>query len=629
MKRTLSVLLAVLLVLAAVPAFAEEGGLKAGLYSSESGTEILYLDEEGVGVLNYVPESLLTANGVVWTETTLEIERTEVPFELKDDVLSFTYEGTEFALRYSEPLVTFALGDQGTAFAGGYEAEDGKELILTADGKGTFDGLDIFWGSLLPYWNSAADENTCFILFDSYLGGLTFTEDGVLMDTDTGDQITFAPIVTPVDDVEAPTGNDAEIPSGNDAEVPAGNDAEAPAENEVEVPEPAVMTVISPAFDLSLSLPTDRWTVTETEAGLLIAQQRNLIQYTFLSMALEKEPSAGTLDAYADLVWKDALMGAGVAYDAAETVRGDHAVGEIAGRTAATEWTQDGATLLGDAVLWYANGRLYVALCASNETSRPEALAILNEALLTVRTAEEASQSLSIQLPVEKEVFDLIRELPPVAQVTEKVYYGYRVTSEGKTYDLVPILVLMGLDPTTFSLTLRSDGTGRLLLMEEADAMDFTWTEEAFLIDEEDIPYTREGDHILITIDEGSIEFAPAEEVEAALAELNGGETKDDAVTPTAEELIGTWTFTKARIMGIEISAADAGTEMSLVLNEDGSVIVLTDGSPAEYEWTIREDGKVAMNLADSEEYLLTYNGTELKLSVGVEGMEMIFEKAN
>ena len=68
MKRTLSVLLAVLLVLAAVPAFAEEGGLKAGLYSSESGTEILYLDEEGVGVLNYVPESLLTANGVVWTE---------------------------------------------------------------------------------------------------------------------------------------------------------------------------------------------------------------------------------------------------------------------------------------------------------------------------------------------------------------------------------------------------------------------------------------------------------------------------------------------------------------------------------------------------------------------------------
>ena len=81
--------------------------------------------------------------------------------------------------------------------------------------------------------------------------------------------------------------------------------------------------------------------------------------------------------------------------------------------------------------------------------------------------------------------------------------------------------------------------------------------------------------------------------------------------------------------MGMEVSAADAGTEMSLVLNEDGSVIVLTDGSPVEYEWTIREDGKVVMNLADAEEFLLSYNGTELKLNVGVEGMEMIFEKSN
>ena len=157
--------------------------------------------------------------------------------------------------------------------------------------------------------------------------------------------------------------------------------------------------------------------------------------------------------------------------------------------------------------------------------------------------------------------------------------------------------------------------------------MDFTWTEEAFLIDEEDIPYTREGDHILLTMEGDSIEFAPAAEVEAALAALNTSEANDDSIVPTVEDLVGSWTFTKARVMGLEVSAADAGTEMSLVLNEDGSVIILTDGSPVEYEWTIREDGKVALNLADAEEYLLSFNGKELKLSVGVEGMEMIFEK--
>lgn len=610
MKRALSILLAALLLLVAVPTVAEESTLKAGLYVSDAGTEYMYLNEEGVGVLNYKSDQYY-ANGVVWTETSLEIEREAVPYALADGVLSFTYDGIDMALRYSGVWDAFALGDQGDmAFAGEYVAENGKKLTLAADGHGTFDGKPIFWGSLMPYWKDVASESDCFVLFGSYLGGMSFADGTVKVDTEAQEQIAFAPVAAP---------------KGTDVDVPVDVPVDAP----VDVPDPAKMTVISPAFDISLSLPTDRWTVTETEAGLLIAQERNLIQYTFLSIALEKEPNAATLDAYADLVWTDALMGAGVAYDAAETVRDDHAVGEAAGRTAATEWTQDGATLLGDAVLWYANGRLYVALCASNEVSRPEALAILSEALLTVRTAEEATQNLSVRLPVEKEVYDLIRELPPVASVTEKVYYGYRVTSDGQTYDLVPILALMGMDPTSFSLTLRSDGTGRAVLMEESEAMEFTWTEEAFIVDEESIPYTREGDHILLTMEGDSIEFAPAAEVEAALAALNTSEANDDSIVPTVEDLVGSWTFTKARVMGLEVSAADAGTEMSLVLNEDGSVIILTDGSPVEYEWTIREDGKVVMNLADAEEFLLSYNGTELKLNVGVEGMEMIFEKSN
>ena len=609
MKRALSILLAALLLLAAVPTVAEEDALKAGLYVSEAGTEFMYLNEEGVGVLNYKTDQYY-ANGVVWTETSLEIEREAVPYAVADGVLSFTYDDVAMALRYSGTWDAFALGDQGTAYAGEYAAENGKKMTLTADGHGTFDGKPIFWGSLMPYWKDVASESDCFILFGSYLSGMFFADGTATVDTEAQEQIVFAPVAAP---------------KGTDVDVPVDVPVDAP----VDVPDPAKMTVISPAFDLSLSLPTDRWTVRETEAGLLVALEKGPIQYTFLSIALEKEPNPATLDAYADLVWKDALMGAGVAYDPAETVRSDHAVGEAAGRTAATEWTQDGAVLLGDAILWYANGRLYVALCASNEVSRPEALAVLDEALLTVRTAEEGAQALTVRLPLDKEVFDQVRELPPVVPVSEKVYYGYKITSEGHTYDLVPLLVIMGMDPKSFSLTLRSDGTGRALLMDESDAMEFNWTEEAFLVDGEEIPYTREGDHVLITMEGESIEFAPAAEVEAALAELNNAEQKDDSVIPTPEELIGTWTFTKARIMGMEVSAADAGTEMSLVLNEDGSAIVLADGSPLEYEWTIREDGKVALNQADSDEFLLSFNGKELKLLVGVEGMEMIFEKEN
>lgn len=594
MKRALSILLALLLVLAAVPTFAEEESLKAGLYASATGAEFMYLNEEGAGVLTFVSDGQLTANGVAWTETGLEIEQEAVPFELKEGMLTFTYYETDFALQYSRTWDAFALGDQGTSFAGEYTAENGKKLTLAADGHGTLDGKAIFWGSLVPYWKDTASENNCFVLIGSFLGGMTFADGKVTVAAGPEEEIVFAPAVAP--------------------EV-------------VDVPETAVMTLISPAFDLSLSLPTDRWTVEETEAGLVVTREKDLIQYTFLSVLLDKEPSAATMDAYADLVWTDALMGAGVAYDAAETVRGDRAVGEAAGRTAATEWTRENdAKFLGDALLWYDDGRLYVALCASREDTRAEALAFLDEALLTFGTAEEASQAREIQLPLEKGVFDAIREMPPVAPVTEKTYYGYRVTSDGQTYDLVPILVLMGMDPKSFSVTLRSDGTGRALLMDETGAMDFTWTEEAFVVDGESIPYTREGDHILIAMDGESVEFAPAAEVEAQLAELNS-EKKEEAVTPTAEELIGTWTFTKTRIMGMEISAADVGTEMSLVVNEDGSVIVLTDGTPVVYEWQIREDGKVGMTMADSEEYLLTYNGKELKLVMGAEGMEMIFEK--
>ena len=53
MKRTISILLAALVLLVALPAFAEgEDTLQPGLYIVEGGTDVLYLDELGGGVLN-------------------------------------------------------------------------------------------------------------------------------------------------------------------------------------------------------------------------------------------------------------------------------------------------------------------------------------------------------------------------------------------------------------------------------------------------------------------------------------------------------------------------------------------------------------------------------------------------
>ncbi len=596
MKRALSILLAALLLLVALPTVAEEGGLRTGLYVSDAGTEMMYLYKEGVGVLISPTDNQIYCSGVFWTNGFLEIERSEVPFAVTEDVLSFTYGGTALALRYKGESDAFVLGDQaGSAFAGEYASEDGKQLSLSADGQGLY--LDdagyhpVFWGSFLSYFNS--DELTaanCYILFGSFLGGMDFVDGMVQLDTETEEKVTLSLVTAP--------------------ETP-------------ETAEESAMTLISSVFDLSLKLPVGGWTVEETEAGLVVFADS--IQYTFLSVPLEKAPDAAMMDTYADHIWTDGLMGAGVAYDAADTIKTDYAVGEASGRAAATEWTRDDVLLKGDSVLWYTNGRLYVALCVAPEDVRPIAMGMLDAALQTFRTAEEAEQALTNQLPLDKAVLEELRELAPEEVAADQVYYGYRMTSDGQAIDLIPFLSGLGLDPNSFCLTLRPDGTGSMQMMDEGGEL--TWTEDTLTANEETIPYTREGDHIVIAIGDESIEFAPAAEVEALIAEMAAGSQKGEPVVPVAEELVGSWTLTKARAMGVEIPASMMGTEMSLVLSEEGTAILMADGSPTELEWAIREDGKVDLTAAGTEIFSLVYDGTVLVLVTESDSVEMVFEK--
>ena len=595
MKRALSILLVVLLVMIALPTVAEEGSLKAGLYAADGGTALIYLDEKGAGVLNYESEGLYYANGVVWTETSLEIERVAVPYAVTEDLLTFTFENKAFALHYQGPAEAYAMGaPEGTDLAGTYVTEDGKALLLAADGQGVYTDeageQPLFWGSLMPYWTGVEDitEGTCFVLFGSYLSGLTIANGTAVLKTEAEGEIAFS-FVMPEPEVH-------------------------------EEPAAAGMTVVSSAYDLAVTLPAGDWTVEETDCGLLISRQNDLIQYTFLSLPLESEPSAAALDIYADHIWNDSLMSMGVAYDAGETVRDDRVVGEATGRTATTEWSQEDASLVGDSVLWYANGRLYVVLCVSTESSEPEAVTLLDGVLASFRTAGEGAQDRENQLPVDKAVFEAIRELPIGPAVTEEVFYGYRMITGGQAIEIVPFMTAMGMDPKGICLTLKSDGTGSLQMMDE-ETIELTWTEDTMIGNDEAVAYARNGDHIILSEGEEIVEFAPAAEIEALIEKMNAG-----PVTPTAEDLAGTWNLTKAKAMGLEVSAEQMGTVVSLVFNEDGTVIELNDGTPNELEWTILEDGRVAVTFVDEEKYVLTFNGTMLTYSI-VDGVEMIFEK--
>lgn len=595
MKRAFSILLAVLLVLFALPAVAEEGNLKAGLYASDAGTELIYLNEEGVGVLNFEADGLYYANGIVWTEASLEIEQVSVPYAMTEDLLTFTFSNKAFALRYQGLSDAYGLGaPEGTDYAGTYLTEDGKKLVLESEGRGVYADdageQPLFWGSLTPYWKGA--EGACFVLFNSYLSGLTFSEGTAVLNKTADEELVFA---------RAP-----ETPEAPEKAPEAG------------------MVVISSTYDLAVTLPAGDWTVEETDGGLLIVRQKDMIQYTFLSLLLENEPAAATLDFYADHIWNDSLMGMGVAYDANETVRDDRAVGEAAGRAAATEWVEEDALMFGNSVLWYANGRLYAVLCVSTEATQPEALTILDGALTTLRTAGELALDREGRLLVDKEAFEAIRELPTGPVVTEQVFYGYRMITNGQVIEIVPFMSAIGVDPKSICLTLKSDGTGTLQMMEEG-VIELSWTEDTLTGNDETIAYTRNGEHIVVSEGEEIVEFAPAAEIEELIAQLNAAATAEP-VTPTVEELIGNWNLTKARALGLEVTAEQMGSVVSLVFHEDGTAIELEDGTPNELEWTILEDGRVSVTFAGVEKYVLTYNGTVLTYTVA-DGLDMIFEK--
>ena len=419
MKRIISILLAALVLLAAVPAFAEgEDTLQPGLYIVEDGTDVLYLDERGGGVLNYSNGEQDMANGVLWTGTSLEIERETVPFAMMGHTIVFTYDGAVRMLRYAGEGDDYAMGDgEDTAFAGTYLAEDGRKLVLAADGQGVLTDADgestVFWGSLLPYWPGmdTVTANTCYVLFGSYLSGAVFADDAV-------------------------------------------------------------------------------------------------------TVSFEGE---------------------------------------------------------GDVVL----------------------------------QRQAAAQ--------------------PIGE--GQLYYGYQMTTDGQTIELIPFLTAMGIDPREICLEMRPDGTGHIQIMDEDSSADFVWTEDTFSVDGQSVPYTWVGDHILLDVEGESIEFAPAAEVEAL---LGGTEPEDTTVEPIPDEtdgLVGTWTFTKARAMGIEIPASSMGTTMSLELKADGKATLYSGDSPIDLDWAVKEDGSISLSAVGAEIFTLTYDGTALTLITEGDSVEMVFEK--
>ena len=224
--------------------------------------------------------------------------------------------------------------------------------------------------------------------------------------------------------------------------------------------------------------------------------------------------------------------------------------------------------------------------------------------------------------------------LPDIRAMVDKseeelTYYGYSMTEKGQTIDMLQMLPPMGMDPRDFYLILSPDGTGEMQFGSEEASGDITWSETELTSDGSSVPYTREGDHIVIQIsDDTFLEMAPEGEVEALMAML-GIEIAEptEAVDMDPADLVGQWQLSKAIYSGQTLTVQeikDLGLEMSFTFNADGTASMVSNGSAVEdLDWDL-EDGVVSLSFMSYEVFTLSYDGEYLVLDMMA---QIYFEK--
>ena len=611
MKRIVSILVAALLLLAAVPAAAAEG-LQAGLYVSDSGKQVMYLDEAGVGIMNYYSdaEEQDLANGVLWTGNSLEIERSKISFALNGDLLTFIFDNQVFSLRYAGPNADYALGDQGTAYAGTYAAQSGQKLTLGADGRGAYTDeageKAVFWGSLKPYWLN--EENVIlYVLFDSYLCGLYFAEGGALLHTETGEEL----LLTRTEEIDP-----APMATG----LQAGMYVD------------AAVTELMYLYDNGVGLFIFEKDGQTNVAGILWTADTLEIERTKIPFILQNGMLIFTYqDAFRVLPY-DGVYGSVALGD----IEGTAYAGTYTAAFAGTYTAEDGKKLVlsadGRGVYTDATGETDVCwgslapFLGDANVQTGDSCFILFDSFLTNLTFE--GDTVSMGTDAGKQI--VLMRLPapaarPVTAGEDQLYYGYRMTTDGWTMELIPTLTALGFDPRSICLELRADGTGAFRFITD-ESFDIIWTEDAITHEGESVPCTREGDHRLVTIRGRAIEFAPAAEVEALLGAAAAEDTKTEADLSASGSLVGAWALTKIRSMGIEIPGSMVGVDLVLTLNADGSAVLTSADESMEMEWLVGEDGQLVLSVAGEEGFILSLDGPELRLYLE-EDIAWVFEK--
>ena len=248
--------------------------------------------------------------------------------------------------------------------------------------------------------------------------------------------------------------------------------------------------------------------------------------------------------------------------------------------------------------------------------------------VISVETGDSEHLNMTFLQRVEEDPLPDIRAMAANPD-EEQTYYCYTWTEGDQTVSILEWLPAMGMGPEDIYLTLAPDGTGYVQFGSEDAGGEITWTETEFIPVEppnQPAAYTREGDHILLSINESTnIEFAPEGEVEALMAMLGieiaepaeGGDIDPEAV-------VGEW---KLADMGQELTMEQIeaqGLNLTFRFNADGSAVMISKGKETEgLHWAV-EDDELTLSLRGYDLFTFTYDGEHLLLSIGA---QIYFEK--
>lgn len=252
--------------------------------------------------------------------------------------------------------------------------------------------------------------------------------------------------------------------------------------------------------------------------------------------------------------------------------------------------------------------------------------------VISVETGDSEHLNMTFLQRVEEDPLPDIRAMAANPD-EEQTYYCYKWTEGDQTVSILEWLPAMGMGPEDIYLTLAPDGTGYVQFGSEDAGGEITWTETEFIpVDPPNQPaaYTREGDHILLSINESTnIEFAPEGEVEALMAMLGIeiAEADDDSVDVDPDAVPGEWKLAKASAMGQELTVEQIqaqGLDLVFRFNADGSAVMISNGEETDgISWAV-DGSELTLSVGSYDLFTFSYDGEYLILTVGA---KLYFEK--